>query len=153
MTYTTACRNVRSLTHWSKPVMEPASSWTPVQFLTCWTTTGTPSVFTLKDNLKRLLSESMFFNLSMYLGNFMWQFISASNVSLCPLHCIFTKLMSTVSLYTYLVDKQWYHTLAFFLKNISLTISEDEHTLCLLTFSMSCAVNWVLISLLFIILY
>ena len=34
--------NARSLTHWARPGIEPASSWILVQFLTYWATKGTP---------------------------------------------------------------------------------------------------------------
>ena len=41
-TYTTAHGNVRSLSHWAKPGIKPASSWIPVKCLTHWSTTGIP---------------------------------------------------------------------------------------------------------------
>ena len=37
-----ACSNERSLTHWVRPGIEPASSWALVGFLTRWATTGIP---------------------------------------------------------------------------------------------------------------
>ena len=40
---TTTHSNARSLTHWVRSGIEPASSWIPVRFLTCWATTGTPT--------------------------------------------------------------------------------------------------------------
>ena len=51
-TYATACSNARSLTHWGRPGIKPASSWTLVGFLTRWTTTGTPkhTIFILFKN-------------------------------------------------------------------------------------------------------
>ena len=42
-TYTAAHGNAGSLTHWSRPGIKPAFSWVIVEFLTCWTATGTPS--------------------------------------------------------------------------------------------------------------
>ena len=42
MTYATACSNARSLTHWVRPGIEPASSCILVRFLTCWATKGSP---------------------------------------------------------------------------------------------------------------
>ena len=42
VTYTTACSNVGSLTHWAGPGIEPSSSWILVRFLTCWARAGTP---------------------------------------------------------------------------------------------------------------
>ena len=39
--YPAACSNARSLTHGARPGIEPASSWTLCQFLTCRATTGT----------------------------------------------------------------------------------------------------------------
>ena len=33
VTYTTAHSNARSLTHWARPEMEPASSWMLVKFI------------------------------------------------------------------------------------------------------------------------
>ena len=41
LTYTTACGNAGSLTHWMKPGIEHAYSWILVGFLTHWTTVGT----------------------------------------------------------------------------------------------------------------
>ena len=41
-TYTTLHSNTRSLTHWARPGIEPASSWILVGFLTRWATMGTP---------------------------------------------------------------------------------------------------------------
>ena len=49
MTYTAACGNARSLTHWARPGMEPKSSWKLVGFLTCWVTTGTPMCIFLNE--------------------------------------------------------------------------------------------------------
>ena len=43
-TYTTAQGNDGSLTHWARPGIEPASSWTLVRFLTHWATMGTPVI-------------------------------------------------------------------------------------------------------------
>ena len=42
VTYTLAYGNARSLTHWARPGIEPASSWIVVRFITCWATSGTP---------------------------------------------------------------------------------------------------------------
>ena len=42
VTHTTAHSNARSLTHWVRPGIEPASVRMPVRFVNCWTTTGTP---------------------------------------------------------------------------------------------------------------
>ena len=36
--------NTRSLTHWARPRIEPASSWILVRFVTHWATTGTAKV-------------------------------------------------------------------------------------------------------------
>ena len=47
MTYTTAHGNARSLTHWMRQGIEPASSWIPVRFLTWWATTETQEIFLL----------------------------------------------------------------------------------------------------------
>ena len=41
-TYTIAHGNTRSLTHWTKPGMEPKSSWMLVRFANHWAMTGTP---------------------------------------------------------------------------------------------------------------
>ena len=40
--------NARSLTHWARPGIEPASSWMLVRFVNCWATTGTPKFEILK---------------------------------------------------------------------------------------------------------
>ena len=42
--YTTAHGNARSLTHWARPGMEPASPWMLVRCLNCWARTGTPQL-------------------------------------------------------------------------------------------------------------
>ena len=42
-TYTTDHGNARSLTHWSRPGIEPAASWFLVGFINHWAMTGTPS--------------------------------------------------------------------------------------------------------------
>ena len=42
LAYTTAYSSARSLTHWSRPKIEPESSWVVVWFLTHWATTRTP---------------------------------------------------------------------------------------------------------------
>ena len=34
--------NTRSLTHWARPGIEPASLWTLLSFVNCWARTGTP---------------------------------------------------------------------------------------------------------------
>ena len=46
-TYTTACSNTGSLTHWARPGVEPTSSWMLVGFLIRWATKGTPPNFPL----------------------------------------------------------------------------------------------------------
>ena len=40
--YITACINTRSLTQWTRPGIEPTSSWIPVSFLTHGAATRTP---------------------------------------------------------------------------------------------------------------
>ena len=42
VTYTTAHGNTRSLTHWARPGIEPATSWFLVRFVNHWTMMGTP---------------------------------------------------------------------------------------------------------------
>ena len=44
VTYTAACSNFVSLTHW----VNPQSSWIIVRFLTCWATMGTPGKTSLQ---------------------------------------------------------------------------------------------------------
>ena len=46
--YTAADGNARSLTHWARPGMEPASSWILVRFVTCWATRETPNSIIFK---------------------------------------------------------------------------------------------------------
>ena len=53
VTYTTGYSHTGSLTHWTRPQIEPASSWILVRFLTYWATTGTPSI-----NLNSKTSQS-----------------------------------------------------------------------------------------------
>ena len=43
MTYTTAHRHTRSLTHWTRLGIEPALSWILVGFINHWATVGPPS--------------------------------------------------------------------------------------------------------------
>ena len=42
VTYTTSCGNAGSLTHWTRPGIEPVSTWILVRFLNHWVTKGTP---------------------------------------------------------------------------------------------------------------
>ena len=42
VTHSEACSNVRSLTHWLRLEIEPASAWILVGFLTLWAAMGTP---------------------------------------------------------------------------------------------------------------
>ena len=42
VTYTTAHGNTGSLTHWTRPGIEPATSWFLVKFINHWATMGTP---------------------------------------------------------------------------------------------------------------
>ena len=42
VTYSTAHGNARSLTHWARPGIKPASSWILVRFTNCWAMTWTP---------------------------------------------------------------------------------------------------------------
>ena len=48
MTYTTAHGNARSLTHWLRPGIEPASSWILVEFIIDWATWELPLLSLLK---------------------------------------------------------------------------------------------------------
>ena len=41
-TYPTAHSDTRSPIHWARPGIEPSSPWTPVGFVNCWATKGTP---------------------------------------------------------------------------------------------------------------
>ena len=43
-TYTTAHSNARSLTHWARPGIEPATWWFLVGFVNHWAMTGTPGL-------------------------------------------------------------------------------------------------------------
>ena len=45
--YTTTHGNTRSLTHWARPGIEPASSWILVGFVNCWAMEGTPHPYFL----------------------------------------------------------------------------------------------------------
>ena len=47
-TYSTACSNMGSLTHWARPGIEPSSLWMLVGFLTHWATMGTPNLSVFK---------------------------------------------------------------------------------------------------------
>ena len=42
VTYTAACSNTRSLTHWGRPGIQPTSSWTLCKLLNLLSHTGTP---------------------------------------------------------------------------------------------------------------
>ena len=46
-TCTTAHDNTRSLTHWVRPGIKPASSQILVGFVICWATMGTPRIYIL----------------------------------------------------------------------------------------------------------
>ena len=46
-TYTAAHGNTRSLTHWVRPEIEPASSWMRVRFVSAEPWMGTPALFSL----------------------------------------------------------------------------------------------------------
>ena len=48
VTYTTAHGNARSLTHWARPGIKPASSWILVRFFNYWATTGILKMLFLK---------------------------------------------------------------------------------------------------------
>ena len=50
VTYTTAHGNARSLTHWARPWIEPATSWFLVRFVSHCTTAGTTIHFSLMRN-------------------------------------------------------------------------------------------------------
>ena len=43
--------NVRPLTHWARPGIEPTYSWILVRFVNCWATEGTPDFFSCFLNL------------------------------------------------------------------------------------------------------
>ena len=45
MTYTEACSNAGSLTHWARPGIGPATSWTRCQILNHWATMETPTFY------------------------------------------------------------------------------------------------------------
>ena len=45
-TYTTACSNTESLTHWARPGIKPATSWFLVKILFCCIMIGTPACST-----------------------------------------------------------------------------------------------------------
>ena len=49
--YTTARDNARSLTHWARPGIEPATSWFLVGFVNHWATTGTPTDLFLSEHI------------------------------------------------------------------------------------------------------
>ena len=53
--YTTARDNAGSLTHWTRPRMEPTSSWILVRFVNHWATMGTP----LQINLSLISVENL----------------------------------------------------------------------------------------------
>ena len=50
VTYTTANSNARSLTHWARQGIEPATSWFLVRFVNHWATMGTPPSFFFYSN-------------------------------------------------------------------------------------------------------
>ena len=55
--YTTAHGNIRSLTHWARPGIEPASSWVLVRFCFRCATMGTPHISPLKGPFRRRKSR------------------------------------------------------------------------------------------------
>ena len=58
--YAAAHGKVRSLTHWGRPGIEPTSSWVLVGFMTCWTTTETPSSSTSILHISKHFKKSIF---------------------------------------------------------------------------------------------
>ena len=60
VTYTIACNNARSLTHWGRLEIEPTSSWILVSFLTHWATKQTPSIISYLKQTHYLLKFTFF---------------------------------------------------------------------------------------------
>ena len=69
--YTTAHGKARSLTHWERLGIEPASSWILVGFLNHWTTTGTPLSHTRNSPLI-LFEVEIPINTSISSAHFFW---------------------------------------------------------------------------------
>ena len=68
----TAHVNARSLTHWARPGIKPATSWFPVGFVNHWATTGTPRMSLYKSS-QGLLASSVLHHVTRFL-------ISKSNI-------------------------------------------------------------------------
>ena len=64
-TYTTAHGNTRSLTHWARPGIEPATSWFLVGVINHWATMRTPT-YTVSVCLSQFLSLSSYAYVYMY---------------------------------------------------------------------------------------
>ena len=60
VTYTAAHGNARSLTHWARPVIEPASSWMLVKFVNHWATMGTLQPLKLRFSKILELKKTLF---------------------------------------------------------------------------------------------
>ena len=72
LTYTTAHNNARSLTHWERLGIEPASLWILVGFVNHWTITGTPSVVNFLFQLLYFLVPDFFFSLFLNFLSLYW---------------------------------------------------------------------------------
>ena len=72
VTYTTAHGNAGSLTHWTRPGIEPTSSWILGGFVTHWDTVGTPIIWFLSSvhpiELGVIISTFCLFNSFCFLG-------------------------------------------------------------------------------------
>ena len=62
VTYTTARGNARSLTHWARPGIEPATSWFLVGFINYCTTTGTPQSLEYRDDGSKVVGSILIIN-------------------------------------------------------------------------------------------
>ena len=55
---TTAHGNTRSITHWARPGIKPASSRILVRFINCWATKGTPELFSNKNKFLKICTST-----------------------------------------------------------------------------------------------
>ena len=65
--YTTAHHNTRSLTHWTRPRIEHATSWFLVRFVNRWATMGTPLSELFKNLHQFLFMKHLFLPLRFFM--------------------------------------------------------------------------------------
>ena len=97
VTYATACSSARSLTHWARPEIEPASSWILVGFVTHWATVGTPVLFSLIKPLWAYHHLQSYGKNGLFPCSRTWRRIAVPDGGKSVAECAFCKLGSEAS--------------------------------------------------------